>query len=127
MRSLLARFLRNAGLFARYRSARGGRFLYMIQDFNYFGGFMSKSKRRKRYIEPESDFDETEKAEEEGETEDIYNNEQREKMLDEDEITAAEEAFMRGRDELPNKKETRKKSHDDSISVELSKEDAEDD
>jgi hypothetical protein len=34
---------------------------------------------------------------------------------------------MRGRDEPPSKKETRKKSHDDSVSVELSKKDAEED
>ncbi len=89
---------------------------------------MSKSKRRKHYIEPKpEDFEEAEKAEEGEETEDIYNAEQRERMLEEDEITAAEEGFMRGQDEPPNKKETRKKSHDDSISVELSKEDAEDD
>jgi hypothetical protein len=88
-------------------------------------------QRKKRYIEPRSeDFEEAEKAEEEQteeETEDIYNAEERERMLDEDEITAAEEGFMRGRDEPPSKRETRKKSHDDSISVELSKQDAEED
>jgi hypothetical protein len=51
-------------------------------------------------------------------------------MLDADEMTAAEEGFMRGReDEPPSKKETRKnaQSHDDSTSVELAKEDSEDD
>jgi hypothetical protein len=51
-------------------------------------------------------------------------------MLDEDEITAAEEGFMKGREqEPPSKKETRKKaiSHDDTISVELAKEDSEED
>ena len=51
-------------------------------------------------------------------------------MLDEDEITAAEEGFMKGREqEPPSKKETRKKavSHDDSVSVELAKEDSEED
>jgi len=49
-------------------------------------------------------------------------------MLDDDEITAAEEGFMKGREqEPPSKKEARKKavSHDDSISVELAKEDSE--
>ncbi len=89
---------------------------------------MGNSKRRKRYVEPKpEDFEEADKAERGEETEDIYDAEQREKMLEDNEITAAEEGFMRGQDELPNKKETRKKSHDDSISVELSKEDAEDD
>ena len=51
-------------------------------------------------------------------------------MLDDDELTAAEEGFMNGREQAtPNKKETRKNaiSHDDSISVELAKEDSEDD
>ena len=51
-------------------------------------------------------------------------------MLDDDEITSAEEGFMKGReDEGPSKKETRKNAigHDDHISVELAKEDAEED
>jgi hypothetical protein len=70
------------------------------------------------------------KTQTEEETEDIYNSKEREEMLDDDEITAAEEGFMRGReDEPPSKKETRKNaiSHDDSVSVELAKEDSEDD
>jgi hypothetical protein len=63
------------------------------------------------------------------ETDDIYQSKEREEMLDDDEITAAEEGFMNGRDEPPSKKETRKNaiSHDDEIAVELAKEDAEDD
>ena len=69
------------------------------------------------------------KADTEEETEDIYNSKEREEMLDDDEITAAEEGFMNGREEPPSKKETRKNavSHDDQIAVELAKEDAEDD
>jgi hypothetical protein len=70
------------------------------------------------------------KEEREEETDDIYNSDERENMLDDDEITAAEEGFMLGReDEGPSKKETRKnaQSHDDQISVELAKEDSEDD
>jgi len=66
----------------------------------------------------------------EEETEDIYNSKEREEMLDDDEITAAEEGFMIGREEEgPSKKETRKNavSHEDQIAVELAKEDAEDD
>jgi hypothetical protein len=86
---------------------------------------MSKQKK-KLYIQPKpEDFEEAEREEEE--TEDIYDAKQRERMLEEDEISVAEEGFMQGRDEPPNKKETRKKSHDDSISVELAKQDAEDD
>ncbi len=64
------------------------------------------------------------------ETEDVYDTETREAMLDEDDITAAEEGFMKGHEqEPPAKKETRKNavSHDDTVSVELAKEDSEDD
>ena len=64
------------------------------------------------------------------ETEDLYDTGTRETMLEEDDITAAEEGFMEGREqEPPAKKVTRKnaKGHDDSISVELAKEDSEDD
>lgn len=52
-------------------------------------------------------------------------------MLDDDEITVAEDGFMlrREEEEGPSKKETRKNavSHDDQIAVELAKEDSEDD
>ena len=84
---------------------------------------MSEQRRKKSRIKP----DDLENREETDETEDIYDAEQRKRMLEEDEISAAEEGFMLGRDEAPSKKETRKRSHDDSISVELSKQDAEDD
>jgi hypothetical protein len=65
----------------------------------------------------------------EDETDDIYDSKEREKMLEEDEITPAEEGFMIGREqEPPSKKQTLKnaQSHYDSISDELAKEDAED-
>ena len=86
---------------------------------------MSKAKKK-----PQPHFYSGEpKADTEEETEDIYNSKEREEMLDDDEITAAEEGFMNGREEPPSKKETRKNavSHDDQIAVELAKEDAEDD
>ncbi len=66
----------------------------------------------------------------EEETEDLYDTGVRERMVDEDEISAAEAGFMEGREqEPPSKKQTRKKNmgHDDDISTELAKEDAEDD
>jgi hypothetical protein len=66
----------------------------------------------------------------EEETEDLYDTETREAMLEEDEITSAEEGFMKGREqEPPSKKQTRKNAigHNDSISVELAKEDSEED
>ena len=86
---------------------------------------MSKAKKKPLpYLytgDPKPDIEE--------ETDDIYNSKEREEMLDDDEITAAEEGFMRGREEPPSKKETRKNaiSHDDQVSVELAKEDSEDD
>jgi hypothetical protein len=64
------------------------------------------------------------------ETDDIYNTDQRETMLDDDEVTAAEAGFMQGREQgPPSKKETLKNaiSHTDEIATELAKEDAEDD
>jgi len=87
---------------------------------------MSKTRKKPQpYIYAGEPKDKTE-----DETEDIYGTQEREQMLDEDEISAAEEGFMKGREqEPPSKKETRKNavSHDDTISVELAKEDAEDD
>ncbi len=63
------------------------------------------------------------KKQEEPETEDIYDDEQREKMLDEDEITAAENAFMQGREMKPKKmKSNKKNAHSDTVSVELAEE-----
>ena len=57
------------------------------------------------------------------ETEDIYDDEERERMLEEDEITAAESAFMEGR-EMDTKKirRTKKFPHDDDVSGELAEE-----
>ncbi len=70
------------------------------------------------------------KTEEENETSDAYDTAQREQMLDDDEITAAEAGFMRGREqEPPSKKVTRRNaiSHADSTSVELAKAESEED
>jgi hypothetical protein len=74
---------------------------------------VSKKRKMKHF-----DTDDVEKQED-AETEDIYDDEQRENMLEEDEITAAENAFMQGREITPEKKKTKKTSHDDSVSVEL--------
>jgi hypothetical protein len=78
---------------------------------------MSK-KRKMKHV----DTDDVEKSEDEVGTEDIYDDEQREAMLDEDEITASENAFMEGREKQPEKKKSSKQTgHDDSVSVELAK------
>ncbi len=88
---------------------------------------MVKQKNRKLYVQPrEEDFEESEKAADE-ESEDIYSTKEREQMLEDDEISAAEEGFMRGRDEAPSEKVMRKRTHDDDTSVELAKKDAEED
>ena len=85
-----------------------------------------KSKKAPPYLYDGPTPDKNDRAEE---TDDIYNAQEREEMLDDDEITAAEEGFMNGRDEEPSKKETRKNaiSHTDETAVELAKEDSEDD
>jgi len=67
----------------------------------------------------------------ERETGDIYDDKQREEMLEADGITAAENAFMQGRKKA-DKKQKRDlglegKQHDDSTSVELAKEEYQDD
>ncbi len=90
---------------------------------------MSKNKAKKAppYLYEGPPLDKQDKAEE---TDDIYDTEERETMLDDDEVTAAEAGFMEGfQQEPPSKKETRKNaiSHTDEIADELAKEDAEDD
>jgi hypothetical protein len=77
---------------------------------------MSKTRRKKSHKRT---------GEEETETEDIYDDEQREEMLDEDEITAAENAFMQGREMQPDKK--KHPAHKDTVSVELAEEEYEED
>jgi hypothetical protein len=85
---------------------------------------MSK-KRKMKHV----DTDDVDKQEEEVDTEDIYDDEQREEMLDEDEITASENAFMQGREQTTEKKKSQKQktSHDDSVSVELAKDEYQED
>lgn len=62
--------------------------------------------------------------EEEKEPEDIYNEEAREEMLEGDEISANEEGFMRGFEgNIEGGKKRKKDSeHEDSVSVDLMKE-----
>ncbi|MFW6110538.1 MAG: hypothetical protein ACOC6H_00715 [Thermoproteota archaeon] len=76
----------------------------------------------------EREKEEKEKKQEE-ETLDIYRDEQREEMLKEDEITAVEGAFMRGRD-LEVKRKGKKDlmlEERDTKSVELAKEEYQED
>lgn len=81
------------------------------------------TKKKKRFVEPE-DSEESNELE----TEDIYNDEQREEMLEEDEITAAENGFMQGREMTPKTaKRLKKFNHKDSVSVELAEDEYSDD
>lgn len=85
---------------------------------------MSKKRQAKNV-----DADNVEsKRKQELETEDIYNDAQRETMLENDEITASENAFMAGREKMHKKqRKPQITSHDDSVSVELSKKEYEED
>ncbi|MFB0561228.1 MAG: hypothetical protein ACETWM_08435 [Candidatus Lokiarchaeia archaeon] len=74
-------------------------------------------KREKRRITKEEE-EMPRKFEED--TENIYDDEQRERMLEEDEITWAEAAFMEGREKRPWKRKY--KPHTDTKSVELAEE-----
>jgi hypothetical protein len=77
---------------------------------------MSKTKRKKtKHIDTD-----TAEQEKERETGDIYDDKQREGMLNEDEITAAENAFMQGREMTPKKR--KRPTHKDTVSVELASE-----
>jgi hypothetical protein len=77
---------------------------------------MSKTRRKKSHVR---------RGEEETETENIYDDKQRGEMLKADGITAAENAFMQGREMTPDKKKHPK--HKDTVSVELAKEEYEED
>jgi hypothetical protein len=85
---------------------------------------MSK-KRKMKHV----DTDDVDEQKKETDTEDIYDDEQREEMLDEDEITASENGFMQGREQTTEKKKSQKQktSHDDSVSVELAKDEYQED
>jgi len=80
---------------------------------------MAVNKKKKK---EELNFDNDE-IEKEVETMDIYNDDQRNEMLKTDEITAAENAFMEGREMKPKDiKKVKKSIHSDTVSVELAKE-----
>jgi hypothetical protein len=87
-------------------------------------------KKRKAEKQPEAPFqDEDEKEapdkEEDNEAEDIYNEKERDEMLEDDEISGAEHAFMQGREVTePKKKRILRTDHEDTPSVELAEEDS---
>ncbi|HUW49104.1 MAG TPA: hypothetical protein VMW36_10220 [Patescibacteria group bacterium] len=82
---------------------------------------MSKGKRKKT---EHIDTDDAEQKKER-ETGNIYDDKQREEMLDEDEITAAENAFMQGREITPEKR--KRPTHKDTVSVQLAEDEYKED
>ena len=93
---------------------------------------MVSPKKRKREVEATPSDEEMADADE-SKTEDIYEGDQRDEMLEDDEITAAEDGFMRGRDlamkEMEDDKKARRKPiiHADGTSVTLNEEQYEED
>ena len=82
---------------------------------------MSKAKRKKTEHIDTGDAEQ----EKERETGDIYDDKQREEMLDEDDITATENAFMQGREMTPEKRN--RPTHKDTVSVELAEDEYKED
>ena len=81
-----------------------------------------REKKRKRVRE--------EDEEDEDKTMDVYDEEQLEEMLENDEITEAEYSFMLGREKVGKKKKglgLERKEHEDTTSVELAKSEYEED
>jgi len=81
---------------------------------------MKEEERRKRVREEEED-----EEEDEDKTMNVYDEEQLEEMLKNDEITEAEYSFMLGREKIGKKKKKslglERKEHEDTTSVELAK------
>ena len=81
-----------------------------------------REKKRKRVRE--------ENEEDEDKTMDVYDEEQLEEMLENDEITEAEYSFMLGREKVGKKKKglgLERKEQEDTTSVELAKSEYEED
>jgi hypothetical protein len=80
---------------------------------------MAEKKRKKASNDP-VEFSDTEDKE----PEDIYNEDTRQELLEDDEITATEEGFMRGWDGPVEggKKKKEADGHRDTVSVDLVKE-----
>ena len=78
-------------------------------------------KRRKKQ---ESGLEDTTPEEGEEPEQDVYDDDSRQEMLENDEITASEEGFMRGWDGTVEggKKHKKDSDHKDTASVELAKE-----
>jgi hypothetical protein len=94
-----------------------------VAFFCHYSGNMSKKKTRKKETEGTNIYGG--EKEEEMESGDIYDEKQREEMLEEGEITEAEDAFMRGRKMKPEKRKHR--THKDTVSVQLAEDEYKED
>jgi len=82
---------------------------------------MSRTRRKKtKHIDTDVAEQEVER-----ETGDIYDDKQRGEMLKADGITAAENAFMQGREIKPEKR--KRPTHKDTVSVQLAEEEYKED
>jgi len=82
---------------------------------------MSRTKRKKtKHIATDGVEQQTER-----ETGDIYDDKQRGEMLKADGITAAENAFMQGREMKPEKRQ--RPTHEDTVSVQLAEDEYKED
>jgi len=106
---------------------------YMQQGgLSFIGEKVVVQKKRKKEGESAPDDEMLNVADEE-KTEDIYEGDQRDEMLEDDEITAAEDGFMRGRDlamkEMEEDRKARRKPiiHADGKSVTLDEQQYEED
>jgi hypothetical protein len=68
-----------------------------------------------------------EEKEEKTDTMDVYDEKQLEEMLENDEITEAEYSFMLGRERKKKKLGLKRREHEDTQSVELAKQEYEED
>jgi len=82
-----------------------------------------KIKKKENTVNVNEEQEEIITKDEIKETMDIYNDEQREEMLEDDEITSAESAFMAGREMKMEKGKKKLVKHKDSVSVELAEDD----
>lgn len=117
----------------RYRSFAPGAHFYIQQGgLSFIGEKVDAPKKRKRQVEALSEVEGSIDADE-SKTEDIYQGDQRDEMLEDDEITAAEDGFMRGRDlamkEMEEERKARRKPiiHADGKSVTLNEQQYEED
>jgi hypothetical protein len=77
-------------------------------------------KKEKRFVSQE-------KSKDKDETMDVYDDNELETMLENDEVTEAEYGFMQGRETKKKNLGLERGGHDDSISDELAKEEYEED